>query len=398
MRILLLNQFFWPDTAPTGQLLTDVARYLAGQGHEVTAICDASSYGEHDATAEPPATIIAVRGADFGRGKLDRLLSYLIFYVRVAWEAGRLPKPDVVVTLTTPPLLSLIGTALKLLRGCNHFVWEMDLYPEVAVDLGVLRPRSPLTRLATVFAAYYRRKADGIVALGDCMKQRLLLSGVEDTKIHVAENWADSQFIYPVWRKIEHQVSVLYSGNLGLAHDVDTIAEAMAALREERKIRFVFAGGGAQRDRLESVCRERAVNASFIPLQPKAQLAASFGLADVGLVTQHRNCFGSVVPSKVYGLMAAAKPFIYVGPRGTTPHRLIEQFGCGWQIDCGDSAALTDLLLGLQRRPEEIEAAGRRAHEAFQRNYNIGHGVARIGAILGVPAPVAIRAIESRST
>jgi glycosyltransferase involved in cell wall biosynthesis len=397
MRVLLLNQFFWPDTAPTGQLLTDLARYLAEQGHEVTAICDASNYSEDDTTPEPPVRIIAVRGLRFGRGKLDRLLSYLIFYAKVAWKAGRLPGPDVVVTLTTPPLLSLIGTAMKLVRGCNHYVWEMDLYPEVAVDLGVLRPRSLLTRVVAFFAAYYRRKADGIVALGECMKQRLLLSGVEGSKVHVAENWADSRFIYPLWRKTEHQVIVLYSGNLGLAHDVDTIAESMAALRREPRIQFVFAGGGAQRERLKGLCRERAVNASFVPLQPKVQLAASFGLADVGLVTQHRNCFGSVVPSKVYGLMAAAKPFIYVGPRGTTPHRLIEQFGCGWQIDCGDSAALTDLLLRLQRRPVEIEAAGHRAHEAFQRNYNIGHGVARIGAILGVSA-VAVPAIESRST
>ena len=139
MKILLLNQFFWPDNSATSQLLTDLARGLTSAGHEVTAICSDKGYvsngGSTAPTDTPPVTVIRVKALPFVRGKLGRVLSYLTFYLAAATRSLTLPRQDMVLTLTTPPLLPLLGTLVKRLRRTRHFIWEMDMYPDVAVDL-----------------------------------------------------------------------------------------------------------------------------------------------------------------------------------------------------------------------------------------------------------------------
>ena len=168
MRILLLNQFFWPDSAATSQLLTDLARGLAENGHEVYAIAADGGYAP-DATGDaPPVQIVRVKALPFVRGKLGRVMSYASFYAGAAVAGLRLPRPDLVLTLTTPPLLSLLGNLLQRVRGSRHFIWEMDMYPDVAIDLGTFRAGGVLDRVVGGLADFSRRRADGIIALGEC--------------------------------------------------------------------------------------------------------------------------------------------------------------------------------------------------------------------------------------
>ena len=118
----------------------------------------------------------------FSRGKIGRVTSYASFFAAAALRGIRGPKPALVLTLTTPPLICLLGTLIKRLRGSRHFIWEMDLYPDIAVDLNVLRPRSLLTRLIGIVADFSRKRADGIIALGDDMKARLVARGIFGNK------------------------------------------------------------------------------------------------------------------------------------------------------------------------------------------------------------------------
>src|SRR6185437_15459877 len=129
MRILIINQFFWPDTAATGQLLSDLTRVVDPENHVVTVFCGAAQYGSVNTGSPPPVEIIRFGRIDFSRVRLRRLFSYGSFFLGAAVRAVRTPKPDIVLTLTTPPLISLLGTLVKQLRGVRHFVWEMDLYP-----------------------------------------------------------------------------------------------------------------------------------------------------------------------------------------------------------------------------------------------------------------------------
>ncbi len=384
MRIVLLNQFFYPDTAATSQLLTDLARELAARGHEVKVICGKSDYASgEDSGPQPPVIIVRSKQVPFSRSVIGRVGSYASYFVTAVLQSLRGPAPAVVLTLTTPPLLSLIGTVTKRLRGSRHFIWEMDLYPDVAVDLNVFRPDSSLTKLVGWAADYSRRRADGIIALGDDMRERIIKRGVHAAKIEVVHNWADRSEIRPQPWPTDGLI-VHYSGNLGLAHDTQTVQEAMLRLVENTQIRFVFAGGGPRRKKLQEFCEGHALRqVTFRGYCDRNQLSVSLGEGHLGLVTQRPETTGSIVPSKVYGIMAAGRPLLYIGSPRATPARIVEQFDCGWFIEAGDSEHLVELLTRLATRPDLVKEAGQRARRAFVDHFDRSLAVARISSILG---------------
>lgn len=389
MRILLANQFFWPDSAATSQLLTDLAQGLADLNHEVHVVCGDVGYSDQDSSPRPDVVIHRSRCLPFGRSKAARLLSYFSFFSTAAAIGISARKFDMVITLTTPPLLSLLGTMLKRLRGTKHYVWEMDIYPDVAVDLGMWEKEGLLAKIVGGVADYSREHADGVIALGPCMRDRLERRGLPGERIHVAENWSDGKSIEPLPLRSRPELKILYSGNLGLAHDSDTIYGAMLALKNDPRFHFIFAGGGAQRKELQEKCEsEKIAHATFRPYCERSLLSQSLGDGDLGLVTQKNACSGSVVPSKVYGLMAAGRPLLYIGPRDSTPARIIASFRCGWHVDTGDVDGLVNLLQLLEADPELLRDAGQRGRQAFLQHYDKPLGVARICSIVGAMAPV----------
>jgi glycosyltransferase involved in cell wall biosynthesis len=304
--------------------------------------------------------------------------------VGAVWNGFRIGHPDVIVTLTTPPLTSVLGRFLKLSRGCRHFIWEMDVYPDIAIDLGVLRRHSILTALIGALTDWSRRNCDGIIALGDDMKARLVARGIPAHMIHVAENWADGQLITPLPFP-EGPLTIHYSGNLGLAHDIDTIAGAMKRLRNDPRFHFAFAGGGGRRRDLEAFCQKHQIdNAFFQPYCLQTELNAGLGSGHLGLVTQLPETCGSIVPSKTYGIMAAGRPILYIGPREATPARIIDRFQCGWRVEPGDVSALVNLLERLAGDRESIFTAGARSRTAFDEHYDRPIGAARVAMILGL--------------
>jgi glycosyltransferase involved in cell wall biosynthesis len=295
------------------------------------------------------------------------------------------PKPDLILTLTTPPALGVLGCLIKTITGARHFIWEMDVYPDIAVDLGVLNRHSWLTRTLGAAFDYSRRRADGIIALGECMRERLVRRGIRHSRINIVENWADGRQIQPCPFPGPRPLRILYSGNLGLAHDVDTIQAAIHHYGSDTRFHFDFAGAGPQRATLEAFCREQQVaNTSFTGYRPSVDLEQTFGGCHIGLVTQKPATLGSVVPSKTYGLMAAGRPILYIGPREATPACIIGRFHCGWQIDPGDTNALITLLELLASNPGLVREAGARGRNAFLQHYDLPIGVARICSILGV--------------
>lgn len=398
MQVLFINQFFWPDTAATGQLLTDVAREIDPESHVVTVVCGKSVYGAVDSISPPPVKIVRCAHLAFSRGMFGRILSYASFFLAAMAQGVRGAKPAMVVTLTTPPLISLVGTLVKSLRGARHFIWEMDVYPDIAVDLNVLQPRSIVTRLIGFLADLPRKRADGIIALGEDMKARLIARGIPADKIVVAENWADGDEIVP-GPFLDGPLVVHYSGTFGLAHEERTIALAMRVLRNDDRFRFVFVGGGARRADLEECCRKEGIhNAEFREYASRSQLSQSFAEGHIGLVTQIPETEGSVVPSKSYGIMAAGRPMLYVGPRTATPARLLARHDCGWRIEPGNPDAMVRLLLRLEQDRGLVREAGARARIAFEQYYDRPIGVGRILSILGLaetPRPAPVRAAAS---
>ena len=386
MRILLLNQFFWPDPSATSQLLTDVARALVDRGHQVTAVSScAGGYVEPDTfDGAPQVRNLRVRGVSFGRGRIGRLLSYASFYIAAAWTSLVLEKQDLVLTLTTPPLLSLIGTLIKLLRRSRHVIWEMDMYPEVATDLAYFRRHGLADHLTGFLADASRNRADEIIALGECMRDRLLARGLQPDRIRVIHNWADGEAITPLPRLGDPaELVLLYSGNLGLAHDTETLVKTLTTLGSDSRFRFLFVGGGDRRAELSKVVAKHSLtNVHLLPYVARASLGESLAAGDIGVVTQRDECCGSVVPSKIYGILAAGRPILFIGPSAATPARIIEEFGCGWHVPVGYADHLHDLLVHLAANRNEVQEKGAAARRALDSQYDIRYGVERILRVL----------------
>lgn len=399
-RVIVISQFFGPDQSAVGQFLADVANGAAEAGHDVLVICGADDYAaeafaargsirrensESDAdqlSGRGSIHVARVRTATFSQSKPKKLLSYATFYAGAVWRALRVAKPDVVVTLTAPPGLAWIGWLVKQIRGCRHVAWEMDLYPDIAIALKV-----PVARWTSMMLDFPRRRADAVIAPGDCMKIRLLQHRISEDRIVVAENWADGRTILPLPFPPPRPLRILYSGNLGLAHDVATIRAVMVHLANHPDFQFVFAGGGLARKELIDFCHERGIENTSFPSYVRLQdLGASLAECHVGLVTQKLSTLGAVVPSKTYGLMAAGRPVLFIGPPEATPALLIRRFECGWHFDCGDDAEVSAFLLRLLDDPEELVRKGRNGHEAFIAGYDRPAGVARVIRALGLEA------------
>ena len=383
MKILLVNQFFWPDLAATSQLLTDVARRLASDGHEVRVICGKSSYAGPENTERPAVRIIRIPNLSFGHGILQRLSSYTTFLAGALWHGMRMPRQDVILFLTTPPLVGVIGVLIRALRGGRYYIWEMDMYPDIAIDLGLLRPHSPITKLIARAADLSRRRAEGIIVLGECMQKRLIAHGISSERIHVAENWADAGMVVPPNRSATGPITIVYPGNLGLAHDVETVAGVIRRLSGDSRFKFIFVGGGPRAAELQRLCNGTA-NAEFLAYRNRQALNEILSRAHVGLVTQKQVSVGSLVPSKLYSLLAARLPVLFVGPLDGTVARVIESHQCGWNVQCGDTDGLLSVLESLHADRQDLLNRAQRAHAAFQFRYDVAAGVRRIYESLGI--------------
>lgn len=363
MRVLIVNRYFFPDHSATSQMAGDLAFHLAARGWQVEVVTSRQRYD--DAGARLPrrevvdqVTIRRVRTSRFGRAFLPgRAVDYATFYLSAFFALLRYGRGAVVVAMTDPPLLSVVAAAASR-RVVN---WVQDLFPEVAEGLGVVRRASLLRRMRD----WSLRKARANVAISEGMSRRL-------TKASVIHNWADAA-LHPVPRGVntlrrDWQLGdafvVAYSGNLGRAHDAETIAAAMASLANDTRIRFVVIGGGANRKRLE-----RVPGAQFQPYQPRERLSESLSAADVHLVSLQPALEGLIVPSKFYGALAVGRPLLYIGARDGDLARLILDHDLGFVIAPGDSTGLATAIAELASDRGRAEAMGARGRALYDEQF-----------------------------
>ncbi|HEY6138907.1 MAG TPA: glycosyltransferase family 4 protein [Thermoanaerobaculia bacterium] len=364
MRVLLLNRYFPPDHSATSQMAGDLAFFLARRGHDVVAITSRQRYDE--ASARLPARervngveIVRIATTRFGRGFLPgRALDYVTFYLS-AFVAllRRARRGDAVVAMTDPPLLSVVAAIACAWKGARLVNWVQDLFPEVATALGVRVPG--VLRLRD----WSLRRAAINVALSDAMAARIRARGARAVVRH---NWADAA-LHPVEKQdlfgLGDAFVVAYSGNLGRAHEFATIAAAMRRLGDNARIRFLFVGAGAQLD----VVRHSA--AVFAPYQPRETLSESLSAADVHLVSLQPQLEGLIVPSKFYGVLAVARPVIFVGAPGGELARIIRERDLGYVVAPGDDAALVRAIEELAADNERAAAMGRRGRALYDEQF-----------------------------
>jgi glycosyltransferase involved in cell wall biosynthesis len=328
--ILFINQHYWPDCAATAQMLTDLAEYLAAAGADVHVLCSRGHYlsGSMEVPAEETHNgvhIHRVRATAFGRGTtLGRLTDYASFGASVLTRVLTGPSYDYIVTLTTPPLLPLVGTTAQLLRDQAYGIWSMDLHPDAEVASGMFAEGGLPARLLHALNDTGYRNAEFVVDLGLHMKRRLREKGVAADRLYTIPVWSKKEEIAPVPHEenplrsdlgLDDKFVVMYSGNAGVAHRFEEVLAVMKRLDGHPEIEFVFVGEGPRKERIEAFAEEHDLsNFRYLPYFPREELQRSLPMADVHLLTLREEMAGIAVPGKLYGIMAAGRPVLMVGP------------------------------------------------------------------------------------
>jgi colanic acid biosynthesis glycosyl transferase WcaI len=395
--VVLLNQAFHPDVVATAQMAKDLADHLVRRGHTVTAVASRSIYGKSgavlpaseeipvkDGQGQASERVIHVRRVGFSifgkRGTLARLIDFAFFYVLAGWKLMFLRKPDVIVGFSTPPYIALLPLLLRAVRGNRCVYWAMDLYPDVPVASGMLKPTSPLTSVLEWLHRYIVRKSNATVVLGRCMRDRLLAKGLPAQKLHFIPVWSDESGVKPVPRdqnplrtswNVQGKFVVMYSGNFGLGHDAGTIKGAMLALKDDPSIAFVFVGGGKRRAEIESFITHSGItNASYKDYVPRDMLSQSLCVGDCHLISLIEGMEGLIVPSKLFGIMAAARPALFIGNPTSEIARVIIESNAGHVVRQGDSQGLAQAIQSMAGNIPASISMGENARAALLGKYD----------------------------
>ncbi len=379
MRIVFFNRSYYPDTGATGQLLTELTQDLVREhGFDVTVVSGPSPDGSKpDAITHEGVRIVRARGTRLARrGFLGRFANYVTYFLVAFWVSLRLPRADIVVALTDPPIIGLVAWMTSKRMGARFVFLCQDIFPEVATLLEDFRSETVNAILQQV-NCFLVKRADRIVALGDTMKGRLVEGkNADPSKVSVIHNWADTEAISPAPKDNEfsraHGLAdkfvVMHSGNIGLSQNLDCLIEAASIIVSERDVVFLIVGDGVRREALQSeVARRELDNVVFLPYQPRESLRDSYATADVFIVSLKPGLAGYIVPSKLYGILAAGRPYVAAVEAKTEVAAITTEYDCGSVITPGDVGGLVHEITRFYRDRELAERLGQNARRAGVR-------------------------------
>lgn len=341
MKILILNQTFYPDVVSTAQHAADLAIGLAGQGHEVTVLASRRGY-DNPAVVFPKSeqwkgvNIARIGSTGLGKSaKWRRGVDFASFIVNSGLRILRLGRFDVIVAMTSPPLISFLAALVLPLKAEKLVFWCMDLNPDEAIAAGWLKETSLTSRSLFRMLLYSLKRADRIVALDRFMKKRIESKGIPAQKVEVIPPWAhddrvrfdpDGRSAFRARHGLSDKFVVMYSGNHSPCHPLDTVLKAAERLSHRSELVFCFIGGGSEFRKVMDYARARALNNIVcLPYQPIEKLAASLSAADLHLVVMGEPFVGIVHPCKIYNILAANRRFLYIGPSESSITDLISQ-------------------------------------------------------------------------
>lgn len=419
MRILFFNRCYWPDRQATAQLLAELAEGMVrDHGHEVAVVASpvqqegvSSRRGMLWSEEHNGVHIHRAAGTRFNKRRFAGRAANYVSYFGTACAAGLMARrPDVVVSLTDPPIIGLAGLLAARRAGSKFVFLCQDLFPEVATlleDFHSSAVDAALTRVNRLLVA----RADAIVALGETMSARLVASkGADPRKITVIHNWADCSTIVPTDKDnpfsrahgLADRFVVMHSGNVGLSQNLDTLLDTAALLKAHTDITFVVVGEGAKKSALQArKAAEGLENVMFLPYQSKDRLSESFGTADVFVIGLKEGLAGSIVPSKLYGILAAGRPYVAGVEEDCEVAVLTRQRGTGLLAKPGDASSLAEALLQLHADHTLRGLMGdtaRAASMAFDRDCQIARYNQLLCKVAGVPVSVRSRVAVTEST
>ena len=392
-RLLVLNQYYWPGVEATARLLTQLCEELAAE-FEVTVITGRlrESAVHSERIVRNGVEIVRVPSTVFDRAPLAlRAVNYLTYMVGSLWSGLRVQRPDVVLCMTDPPVLANVALALARRFRAPLVVVTQDVFPEIAVQLGRLE-QPVLVGLLRRAISHSLGRADTVVAIGDTMRTRLEAKGVRAGRITVIPNWADTGEIAPrprdnAWASAHGLVDrfvVMHSGNVGYAQDLDTLIRASTLVRDLDRLLVAIIGTGARLRTLTDLSvRLEADAVRFLPYQPPEILSSSLSAADLHFVGLARGLAGYVVPSRLYGIMAAGRPVLVSAEGESETAQLVNRVGCGVVVPPARVDLVARELRRLAEAPDELEAMGRRGLDYVRTEATRDIAVGRYQRVLG---------------
>jgi glycosyltransferase involved in cell wall biosynthesis len=376
-RLLVLNQYYRPGVEATANLLSELCEALA-EDYDVTVVT-----GRVQGRPELPdeevvngVRILRTRSTAFDRTKLHlraaNYATYMADSLLLSLSAGR---ADAVLCLTDPPMIGDVGLVVARSFGVPLVVISEDVFPEIAVELRRLENPLVIGLLGRMVELYLRR-ADRIVAIGDTMRARLIAKGAASERVTVIENWVDTDAIVPrpaptAWARdhgLEGTFVVMHSGNVGHAQDLETLVRAASFLRDLDDVRIVIIGFGARAQAVQDMARRLDVdNVFFLPYQPRELLSESLSSADLHFVGLARGLSGFVVPSRVYGIMAAGRPVVAGVDADSETARLVELSGCGVVVGPGQADLVAGAIRSARAGELDLDEMGARGRAYVER-------------------------------
>ena len=377
-RLLVLNQYYAPGLEATAYLLSQLCAELATD-FDVTVITGKLAVPRADAgrTIIDGVKVKRVRSTAFDRSSLPlRAINY-VTYLAASLFAGLFSrKPDVVLCMTDPPVIADVALVVARRFRAPLVVVSQDVFPEIAVELKRLESK-PLIELLRALIGFYLRRADRVVAIGDTMRRRLEEKGTPPDRITVIPNWVDTEAIKPAakdndWSR-EHGLAerfvVMHSGNIGHAQNLDALVRATTFLRDLDDLVVAVIGGGARQSTLVELAeRLEADHVRFWGYQPREVLSLSLSAADVHVVGLARGLSGYVVPSRLYGILAAGRPVIVAADPESETARVVLQEGCGVVVPPGRPELLAETIRAAYDGELDLAAMGARGRSYVVRD------------------------------
>jgi colanic acid biosynthesis glycosyl transferase WcaI len=372
LRVLLLNQTFYPDRVGTAQHLTDVALALVAAGHDVSVIASNRAYDDPAVRFQNRESwrgidIHRVGVVDFGkRSRVCRAVSFATFLAVSAVKLAMFRRPDVIVALTSPPLVSVLGAVAARVKGARFVFWVMDLNPDEAVAAGWLKRSSLAARVLDRMLRASLNAADIVIALDPHMAEIIAAKGTPLDRIAVLPPWAFESVRFDAVARKEFRRAhnwtdkfvVMYAGNHSPCNPLDTIVRAAERLRHHKDVIFCFMGGGSvHRDiqRGPSAARDTVV---FLDYQPRESFAGALSAADLHVVTMGDAFTGLIHPSKIYNVLAVGAPFLFVGPRESHIEEIARALPhSSWCVAHGDVTGALDAIAEARARKPAFDRA-----------------------------------------
>lgn len=385
IKLSIMTQFFPPDYAPTGQLIDELARRLGTQGMQVNIFTGQPGYAFQNTCAPRVEQIdnVQVRRSRttsfWSRQIRGKTINGVLFCLRALVHLWQSRHNHILLLTTAPPFLPVLGYLAKLLFKQPYICLLYDLYPDIAINLGVVAPRHWLARGWRQLNRRVWRQAEAVIVLSPTMKERVVNHCPElADKVYIIHSWADPDCIVPLekaanWFAQKHdlveQFTVLYSGNMGRCHDLDTIMATIEELRDE-PIKFVFIGDGVRRQPcIDYVQAAGLTNVLFLPYQEKQVLPYSLTACDLTLVSVDSNMEGLVAPSKLYSALATGRPIAAICDRRSYLKALLKQAQCGASFENGDSHELAKFIRLLRGDRQLSEDMGRSGRQYLQAHF-----------------------------